>query len=134
MKVIEPLSVRGRAFGDVPGDITGHDERRVVGTGNGDGDVLGGDSELIIGDRHGKDRGDLFAFTEEVERGLEDGVIPGDRAVIGVARHVGDGEGILDGQLLRRAQHQWRDTILLQCGDGGGGFGGHGTIGEGRHR
>ena len=34
------------------------------------------------------------------------------------------------GQLLRRAQHQWRDTILLQCGDGGGGFGGHGTIGE----
>ena len=88
---------QGRAFGDVPGDITGHDERRVVGTGNGDGDVLGGDSELIIGDRHGKDRGDLFAFTEEVERGLEDGVIPGDRAVIGVARHVGDGEGILDG-------------------------------------
>ena len=94
--------------------------RRVVvvrafgGAEDGDGHVLRGGADARVGSRVAvvhrdrEDDDDLLAGAQEIDHVLIDRVVPGDGAVVGVASHVGDREGVLNRRLLCRGQFRRR--------------------------
>ena len=91
--------------------------------------MCGGVAVAVV-HRDGECGGDRFTGGEEVQIPFADGVGPVDGAVVGVAGISADGETSCDRRLLSGRQVEGCDAISQQCGDGAGGFGCGGGIGE----
>ena len=81
---------------------------RIVAAGDQDRDILGVGAAVTVVDGDREDQRDRFARGEEVEIRIGDGVIPVDRAVVGIATGRTDREGILQRGLLGRGQASGR--------------------------